>query len=138
MIAEDHPQVGDRLDLRQLAELPWVLTFDTQTAFTPAQQYLRMLGIEPRSTVVVQSFLAVPFFVTGTNRVAILQRRLAARIEGLAAVRTFELPFDAVPLVESFWWHPVHRGDPAHAWLRRTLRSVGRELSEPTGNRSDR
>lgn len=128
IVAVDHPAVGASATLDQLAELPWVLTFDTQTAFTPAQQHLRMLGVEPRAAVVVESFLAMPFFVAGTRRIAMLQRRLADRLSGLARVRTFELPFEAVPLVESFWWHPVHRGDPAHTWLRRTLRSVGQQL----------
>jgi DNA-binding transcriptional LysR family regulator len=126
IVADDHPTVGGEVVLEELAGLPWVLTYDSQTAFTPAQQHLRLLGVEPKAAIVVESFLAVPFFVAGTDRVAILQRRLATRMAGLADVRTFELPFAAVNLVESFWWHPVHRGDPSHAWIRATLRAVGR------------
>ena len=72
--------------------------------------------------------MTLPFFVAGTPRVAMVQRRLAQRMAGFADVRVFELPFEAVHLVESFWWHPAHRGDPSHAWLRRTLRAVGRRV----------
>ena len=133
LVARDHPTVGTDVTLAQLAELPWVLTYDTRTAFTPAQQHLRMLGVEPAASIVVENFLAVPFFVSGTSRVAMLQRRLTERLAGLADIRTFELPFEAVRLVESFWWHPKHQRDPSHAWLRRTLREVGRRISgEPT------
>ena len=47
LAARDNPDVGEDVTLEQLAELPWVLTFHKPTAFTPAQQHLRMLGVEP-------------------------------------------------------------------------------------------
>ena len=129
MVATDNHVLDGPVSLEELAHLPWVLTYDTRTAFTPAQQHLRMLGVEPAAAVVVESFLALPFFVAGTNRVAMVQRRLADRVAGLVDVMTFELPFKAVPLVESLWWHPSHQRDPAHAWLRRVLRAVGRDIA---------
>ena len=129
LAAADNPIMDGPISLEQLAHAPWVLTYDTRTAFTPAQQHLRMLGVEPMAAVVVESFLALPFFVAGTDRVAMVQRRLAARIAGLVDVRIFELPFRAVPLVESLWWHPSYHRDPAHAWLRRMLRAVGRDIT---------
>jgi DNA-binding transcriptional LysR family regulator len=90
-----------------------------------------MMGIETRASVVVESFLTIPFFVAGTNRIAMLQRRLARHLETFADVRLLDLPFDAMPIVEAFWWHPVHRSDPAHRWLRHTLREVAREIRGP-------
>jgi DNA-binding transcriptional LysR family regulator len=113
------------ITLERLADAPWVLTYDTRTAFTPAQQHLRLLGVELRTAVVVESFAAIPFFVASTTRVAMVQRRLVQRLAGLAEVTAFGLPFEAVRLVESFWWHPARDADPAHAWLRSVLQSVG-------------
>ncbi|MEU5882112.1 LysR family transcriptional regulator [Spirillospora sp. NPDC047279] len=128
MVASDNPAVGDRLTLDDLATLPWVDLFHRPTAYTPASRHLRTLGIEPRIDIVVESFQAIPFLIAGTDRIALIQERLAARYEGLAAVRTLPCPFDAVPLVEAMWWHPVHARDAGHAWLRETMARVGREV----------
>lgn len=126
VVADNHPEVGDVVTLDQLAELPWVVTHHGPTAFTTASRQLRMLGVEPKVEVVVESFLPVPFLVAGTPRVALLQRGLAARLAASAGVRVLECPWDVVPLREALWWHPSHQPDPAHAWLRRLLVEAGR------------
>ncbi|MFF0267003.1 LysR family transcriptional regulator [Kribbella sp. NPDC004536] len=127
--ATGNPLLDSPITLERLADVPWVLTYDSRTAFTPAQQQLRLLGVDPRTAVVVESFAAVPFFVVGTERVAMVQRRLVDRLAGLADITTFALPFEAVRLIESFWWDPAREGDPAHAWLRSVLRTVGDQAS---------
>jgi DNA-binding transcriptional LysR family regulator len=131
VVSADNASIGETLTMDHLATLPWVMTYLRPTAFTPAEQHLRMMGIEARASVVVESFLTIPFFVAGTNRIAMLQRRLARHLETFADVRLLDLPFDAMPIVEAFWWHPVHRSDPAHRWLRHTLREVAREIRGP-------
>ena len=72
----------------------------------------------------------MPFLVAGTPRVALLQRHLAHRLADAAGVRILACPWDVVPLVEAFWWHPMHRADPAHAWLRRMLTRAAARLEE--------
>ncbi|WP_433291231.1 LysR family transcriptional regulator [Actinoplanes sp. CA-030573] len=128
IVAEDHPDVGDSLTLEQLGTLPWVVLYNLRTAFAPAAQQLRMLGIEPRVEVVADGFLPMPFLVAGTRRVALLQERLAALLATPAGVRVLPCPFDAVPLAEAFWWHPIYQNDPAHVWLRGVLAEAGHQL----------
>lgn len=128
IVAQDNALVGDALTLAQLGELPWVTLFDLPSAFAPAARQLRMIGIEPRVEVVVDSFLAMPYLVAGTNRVALLQERLARRIADAGGVRVLHCPFEVVPLAEAFWWHPMYRADPAHIWLRGVLCEAGRRL----------
>ena len=126
LVSDDNAEVGDSVTLEQLGEMPWVMTHHQPTAFTPAARQLNMIGVEPEIQVVVESFLPVPFLVAGTPRVALLQRHLASQLAGAAGVRILDCPWDVVPLVEAFWWHPVHRSDPAHAWLRDTLAEAGK------------
>ena len=129
VVSSDNNEVGDSLTLEQLGRLPWVVTYNAPTAFTPALRQLRMIGVEPRVQVVVESFVAVPFLVAGTNRVALLQGRLAARLANAAGVRMLPCPWDVVPLKEAFWWHPSLRADPAHLWLRGVLQRAGEAVS---------
>lgn len=128
VVAADNDRVGDALTMEEVATLPWVVMWDLPTAFAPAARQLSMMGVEPRVEMTVDSFLAVPFLLAGTDRIAVLQRRLVERLAATARVRMLPCPWDVVPLKEAMWWHPSFRPDPGHQWLRSTLRSVGAEL----------
>ena len=117
LVSADRP-AADGLTAEHLATLPWVVTFHGPTASTPAARQMRMLGIEPRVQVVTESFLTVPHLVANTDRVALLQRRLADRLPPDSGVTAVLVPFDAGPLVQAMWWHPVYEHDPEHAYLR--------------------
>ncbi|MFF3315982.1 LysR family transcriptional regulator [Streptomyces sp. NPDC003035] len=129
VVADDHPSVDDRLTRQDLARLPWV-TYQ-RTYDSPAVRQLGMLGIEPRVEVSVDSFQLLPRLVAGTRRIALVQARLAALLAPTASVRVLEPPYEAVPLREALWWHPVHTHDAAHIWLRETAARVGRRLAQP-------
>ncbi|MGV9712794.1 LysR family transcriptional regulator [Gordonia sp. NPDC003424] len=120
----DNPDIGDEITLADLQRSPWVVTFHGPTAFTPALRQLQTLGVEPQIEVVVESFLAVPFIVSGTRRVALLQRSLAERVQGVADLRVMPCPGDVAPLRDAFWWHSVHAADPGHTWLREVIGEV--------------
>ncbi|MFJ3704359.1 MULTISPECIES: LysR family transcriptional regulator [Streptomyces] len=133
LVADDHPSVEDRLSRQDLVRLPWVTYQRTYDA--PAVRQLGMLGVEPRVEVSVDSFQLLPLLVAGTRRIALIQSRLARLLTPLAAVRVLEPPYEAVPLQEAMWWHPVHTHDAAHIWLRETAARVGRSMADPLEER---
>jgi DNA-binding transcriptional LysR family regulator len=128
-VAEDHPEVGQSITLDQLASLPWATYQRVYDA--PVTRQLSLLGIEPQVQVSVDSFHLLPLMVGGTRRVAMIQERLAKRL-GLgpgSGIRLLECPFDAVPVQEAMWWHPVHTHDSGHLWLRENVASLGARIS---------
>ncbi|GAB3167917.1 hypothetical protein GCM10027162_04650 [Streptomyces incanus] len=90
-----------------------------------------MLGIEPGVEVSVDSFAMLPFMVVGTDRIALIRKRLAELLHNRSAVRLMSPPYEAVPLQEALWWHPLHTHDSTHIWLRRAARRVAAELDGP-------
>jgi DNA-binding transcriptional LysR family regulator len=122
LVAADNSAVEGALTVRQLETMPWVVTYHGPTASTPAARQMRMLGIEPRIQVVTETFLTVPGLVAGSGRVALVQRRLADGIPAELGVRALPCPFDAAPLVEAMWWHPMYDDDPEHRYLRDVVR----------------
>ncbi|WP_188187831.1 LysR family transcriptional regulator [Nonomuraea sp. SYSU D8015] len=130
LISADHAEIGDRITMDDLARLPWAVyqrTFDA-----PVTRQLSMLGLEPYVDVSVHSFQALPALVAGTRRVALIQRRLAHLLHGLAPVRVLPCPFEAVPVQEALWWHPLHTHDAAHTWLREMAARVAGRLPDLT------
>jgi DNA-binding transcriptional LysR family regulator len=127
-VAEDNPEVGESITLAQLGTLPWAAYQRVYDA--PVTRQLSLLGIEPRVQVSVDSFQLLPAMVAGTRRVAMIQALLAARL-GLghgSGIRLLDCPFDAVPVQEALWWHPVHTHDAGHLWLRDTVSAVAAQL----------
>src|SRR3954453_4451067 len=126
VVSADHPAVQDGLTVEDLETLPWVVTYHGPTAATPASRQMRQRGIEPHVQVITESFLTVPGLVAGSNRVALLQRRLVDLLPLNVGVRALPCPVEVGQLVEAMWWHPVYDDDPEHAYLRDlVLRAAG-------------
>lgn len=117
-------QVGvDELSADILHRCPRISTFDSAPTFTYADRQLDILGFA-RSATVVDGFLATPFLLTGTSRVALLPRRLAERFKDAASLHILSVQLDMPPLIESMWWHGIHDADPGHRWLRGVLQAA--------------
>src|SRR5689334_13821981 len=84
LVDADNPALdAGRLELRDMARLPWVAPYyrsNPNPPSVPVMRQLALLDIQPRIAVRVESYLAVPYFVAGTDRVALMQERLAARL----------------------------------------------------------
>jgi DNA-binding transcriptional LysR family regulator len=123
---------GSALRMRDLAGLPWVAPYyragTRGVASVPVMRQLALLDLQPRIAVRVESYSAVPYFITGTDRVALMQERLATKLAATHNLRVLECPGDAEPIVEALWWHRQHEDDPAHAWLRRLIMETARRL----------
>ncbi|NKQ51389.1 LysR family transcriptional regulator [Amycolatopsis sp. K13G38] len=123
---------GGPVSLEDLAGMPWVAPFQPDRGFPPAAPMSRQLvlfGIQPRIQIRVESYQAVPHFVAGTERVALLQERLATRVAGPLGLRVLPCPGDPEPIVERLWWHAGYDGDPAHRWLRESLVALAADLA---------
>jgi DNA-binding transcriptional LysR family regulator len=123
------------LGLEDLARLPWVAPYyrsSPNPSAAPIMQQLELLDIRPRIAVRVESYLAVPHFVAGTDRIALMQERLAARLADRMDLRVVECPGHPEPIAEALWWHRQYEDDTAHAWLRRLIVETARRLLPAT------
>jgi DNA-binding transcriptional LysR family regulator len=125
----ENPRVGDRLAFTDLQSLDWVLAFHRQGSHVPPVRQMQLLGVDLRVAVAIEGFIALPGFVAGTERVTIIQERLARQIAPAPAFRLIECPFEAVPLTEALWWHPAVEHDPGHAWFRDMVRRAGDRIA---------
>ncbi len=92
VVADDNDEVGESLTMQNLADLPWVLTFQSRSAFTSAARQIQQLGVEPHIEVVLESFLSVGHFVSGTRRVGLVQSALAPHLLRIASAASAWCP----------------------------------------------
>jgi len=130
IVSEHNDTVADELTMEAMSELPWVMTYQSRSAYTSAARQVQQLGVEPRIEVVVESFLAVAHFVAGSRRIGLVQAALAPAVLAVGGVRIVRFPFEPTPLTNALWWHPVHTQDPEHAWMRGLFEEAGRVVED--------
>lgn len=130
MVDKNNDRVGDEVTLDELSSLEFVSAFHRDVSMVPAVRQLQLLGADVNVSVATEGFTPIPFLLRGTERVAIIQEGLARQLTSADHYRILECPFDVVPLVESFWWHPTLDHDPGHVWFRALVDRAGARVSE--------
>ncbi|MFI5613469.1 LysR family transcriptional regulator [Amycolatopsis sp. NPDC051903] len=133
VVAAENP-VGDRPLLADLERMPWVIPNhpdDGYPASSPLAPVLAQLSTQPQVAVRVDSYQATPYFVAGTDRVAVMQHRIARQFAARGDLRILPYPGDAPPIVEILWWHRKNTEEPTHTWLRTVVEEAAAGLREP-------
>lgn len=93
---------------------------------------INQLGRQRLDAVRLANFSLIPYFVEHSDNVALIQRSLANRLRGPAAVRIVEpsIPLPKVRL--HLFWNKGRTCDPAHAWFRDHLSATARAFRVPS------
>jgi DNA-binding transcriptional LysR family regulator len=132
--SRDNQRVGDSMDLVTLAELPWVIFGSRlwpsgQVMTSIIMRQLQLSGFNPRVEATVGTFSAIPAFLHGTDRVAVVHHSAAIHAQQRWGMRVFDPPFPSSTVVQAFWWHPFYADDRAHRWLRELLRAAATRIA---------
>lgn len=132
--AESAPADSVRLELAELERRPWVVPHFPDGAYPPSAPLaplMNRLRVPLRAAVRVDSYAATPYFVVGTDRVAIVQERLVRQFADRPDLRVLECPLGREPIVEYLWWHERNDADPAHRWMRETIQRGAKRAESP-------
>ena len=88
-------------------------------------------GIERRVEVRTFSFVAAPFLVLGTDRIATVQRRLARMAQQFLPLTLLPAPVPLPRMEQSMQWHSYRRHDPALAWVRGLMHEAVQAMDAP-------
>src|SRR5204862_2330425 len=92
------------------------------------EQVLRKLKHKRRVEVTTPGFDIAPHLVVGTDRIAIVTTRLAAKYAELLPLRLVPLRVRIPPLIEVLQWHKAHSQNPAHMWFRTQIKDVAARM----------
>jgi DNA-binding transcriptional LysR family regulator len=141
VVAADNRRFGeDVADLDELTKATWVVPYHDDAKFpsvVPVSRQFARLGVRPRVAVRVDSFQAVPYLVASTDRVALMQERLAVASSRYLPLRILTCPRPLEPLKIRLWWHVRNDDDPGHRWFRRLVVGAARdETAAPVCSRA--
>ena len=89
-----------------------------------ADRELAIMGKARRIEVTTGSFLAVPWLLQGTNRLAFVHERLARSVVRLFPLTWAPCPFDFPIMREMVQYHRARAGDAGLTWLRHMMAEV--------------
>jgi DNA-binding transcriptional LysR family regulator len=127
LVRKDHPAVGRTLSLEAYCALPHVVV-SPEGRGSAVDEALRRRGLRRRVALRVPSFLFAPLVVAETDLVATTAARVARRFAEVLPLRVLEPPLPQPEFALALGWHERLRQDPAHAWFRRLVAEVAREL----------
>lgn len=93
-----------------------------------ADRELAIMGKTRRVEVTTGSFLAVPWLLQGTNRIAFMHERLARSVVKLFPLTWAPTPFDFPIMREMVQHHRARDGDAGLTWLRGVMADVVRSI----------
>jgi DNA-binding transcriptional LysR family regulator len=121
---------GERLTLKQYLEGEHIGVSTLGDAQTIPDDRLAALGHKRNVVVQVPYFSAAIHSVPQTKLIATVPRRFAQAYAGDRRIRFLVPPEPMHSFKYVMVWHPRVNTDAAHIWLRKTIQTLGRSLSE--------
>jgi DNA-binding transcriptional LysR family regulator len=124
LVREDHPLLDQEITAERFAGYSHISMSRRGIARGPIDAALNALGLERRVAVIAPSFHAAMFALPDSDLILPVPREtlLSVRRLGLK-LRSFTLPIPLPTIVLNQAWHPRFDNDPAHRWLRETLKA---------------
>ncbi len=122
---EDHPIFAEQIDARRFAACEQIAVSRRGRMHGPIDDALDALGLKRRVALIVPTFHAAIFAAADADlMLPQMPRNMLGEMNRMGLrLRTFELPVSLQAVVFVQAWHPRLDHDPAHRWLRRTIKA---------------
>ncbi len=113
-----NPAMAGPMTLDLYLELSHVTTrFGSARASAFEDWFVRRQKQQRKVDIVTATFLSMPSFVIGSDRIATMHRRLATKLAAHLPLIIREVPLDIPPIREAIQWHISNNNDPAIRWI---------------------
>lgn len=123
VVAKDHP-LDEHSDLEEVFKFPHIGVHMFGTINTIESAWLEQHRPGYKPAAVVADFPLVGPMVAQSRLVGVMPARMAEIAARAVSIRAFRPPYEMPTLHEAMLWHARHMQDPAHVWLRGSLRDV--------------
>jgi DNA-binding transcriptional LysR family regulator len=130
VVRKGHPLAGANMTLRRFCAAQHLMVSPRGTPGSLVDTALEKLGQQRRIAMAVPHFLVVPHIIEGSDLVATLPTRIAARFAQSLNLVSLRLPLAVAPFEIAVSWHERHVSDPAHRWFREELLAVATSIKK--------
>ncbi|SDB61653.1 LysR family transcriptional regulator [Belnapia rosea] len=128
-----HPLAEGALTIERFTSVPHLLHSPNGSRSGAIDEMLAEIGHSRRLGAVVAHLSAVPEILLRTDMIMNLSSRLAVRLAEVHGLVIRDPPVAPRHTRLSLLFHRRFEADPGHAWMRRLLLAVAREVDPPSG-----
>ncbi|MED5609711.1 MULTISPECIES: LysR family transcriptional regulator [Pseudomonas] len=130
----DHPIFDGEITPERFVAYPQISVSRRGRATGPLDDALADLGLRRDIRLITPTFHSSIFALLESDLVLPIAEHSLWRLDRLGlALRKFDIPLPLKTVVVIQAWHPRFDNDPAHRWLRQTVKRVCTELRESSG-----
>lgn len=130
LVRAGHPVLSGRLDAEHFAQLAHLTISSSGDDLSRLDEALAAQGLS-RMVQTEAPYLSAGPVLTQSDMITVMARHIAEEFRRAYAVQLIELPVQPAPLIATMVWQGRFQDQPAHVWLRQTILSVARDLSDP-------
>jgi len=124
VVSAGHAVAHSKMTLKLFSELTHVSVSRRGRQRGPIDVILDRSNLLRKVALVVPNFHAALFAVAASDLTVAVPRRLAQSTRSFLPIHIFALPISIEPFPVSQAWHPRFDSDPAHQWLRESVRAA--------------
>ncbi len=124
VVRVDHAVTRSEMTLQLFSELTHISVSRRGRTHGPIDVVLGRLDLVRKVALVVPNYYAALFVVAASDLTVAVPQRLAESAKEYLPIHIFALPMSIEPITVSQAWHPRFNVDPAHKWLRESVREA--------------
>ena len=124
-----HPEIDGKIDLTTFQRLLHArYQTEREVSLSSEARQLKSKRINSTPLITCPSFLALPFLVSATDAIALVQERLALQFQKPARLQIVTPPLKTDPLDLCLFWTARQNTDAPHKWLRDAMSHIARKI----------
>lgn len=124
IVGAKSPLARGRMTLERFARADHVSVSRRGRTKGPIDAELEKSGLSRRVIATVPNLLAAAALVSQIDAIALVAESFVRAVGPTMGVKRIQAPFPLGKVVVAQAWHPRFDHDPAHAWLRRTVKEI--------------
>ena len=121
LLQEDHPTIGNSLDLDGYVSANHVLVSSTFSGHRIIEEILRQHGVSQRITLQIPHFTILPQLISDSDLLVTLPLGIAKLFKSYGKLKILEMPIEIPHFEVRMFWHKHHEEKAAQKWLRSLL-----------------
>ena len=124
IMRKDHPDIVSTLTMEQYIAAEFIALSVSEYEEQAIDVQLKEIGIKRKIRLIVENEATIPHLIVKTDFLANVVDLVANAFAPWLPIKIMPMPIPITDIKFYQYWHTRHQKEPAHVWLRQTIKNV--------------
>ena len=124
IMRKDHPDIASTLTMEQYIAAEFISLSVSEYEEQAIDVKLKEIGIKRKIRLIVENEVTIPHLIAKTDLLANVVDLVASAFAPWLPIKIMPIPIPITDIKFYQYWHTRHQKEPAHVWLRQTIKNV--------------